>query len=332
MAADPRLVALVESQASVLEQLTQALIDLLAALFDLIDPYKPGDVDRYVTEASRAVLKARREAVGATDAFTKGMLLLADIVETGPMPLPGKEIGGLTPVPELPRGIPLTEEWVRPVKEYRRLRLDGLDDLQARLRAKDRSGRMAWADVATASRDTAAHRLAVAEPKGVTGWRRIIHPELSAGGTCGLCLVASDRVYGVRDLQPLHSRCKCTIAPIVGENDPGLALSQDSLAAVYRLAGDSTFAQDLARVRIQVREHAELGPTLVNARHAWRGPDQVGQDAAALAESLQQDLAEMRERLARAEALAVGGDEGAVAQRAWLRDRVAAVEELIDAA
>ena len=56
---------------------------------------------------------------------------------------------------------PLTEEWVRPVKEYRRLRLEGLDDLQARLRAKDRAGRMAWADVANASRDTAAHRLAV---------------------------------------------------------------------------------------------------------------------------------------------------------------------------
>jgi hypothetical protein len=29
----------------------------------------------------------------------------------------------------------------------------------------------------------------------VTGYRRVVHPELSRTGTCGLCIVASDQVY-----------------------------------------------------------------------------------------------------------------------------------------
>ena len=42
------------------------------------------------------------------------------------------------------------------------------------------------------------------------GYRRVIHPELSETGTCGLCVVASTRVYGKKMLAPMHSHCKCT--------------------------------------------------------------------------------------------------------------------------
>lgn len=41
----------------------------------------------------------------------------------------------------------------------------------------------------------------------IRGYRRVIHPELSKGGTCGLCIAASDRVYHVDDLKALHGRC-----------------------------------------------------------------------------------------------------------------------------
>jgi hypothetical protein len=32
----------------------------------------------------------------------------------------------------------------------------------------------------------------------ITGYRRVIHPEVSKGGSCGLCIAASDRVYSHR--------------------------------------------------------------------------------------------------------------------------------------
>ncbi len=60
---------------------------------------------------------------------------------------------------------------------------------------------------------------------GVVGARRVIHPEASAGGTCGLCVAAATRKYKTSQLQPIHDRCKCTVLPIikVGRNeiDPG---------------------------------------------------------------------------------------------------------------
>lgn len=335
MPADPRVVAAVDAQSSVLVAITQALIDFIGALFGLIDPYSPADVDRFVTEAEGAVKRARRQAVAVTDQYMKSTFLLVDVPIGGEVPLPGKEIGGIIPVPEQPRGIPFTEEWVRPVKEYRRLRLNGLDDLNARLKAMERAERMAWADVNTAVRDTEAHRLQTAE--GVIGWRRIIHPEVAAipgrppGPVCGLCLVAADRVYSVETLKPLHSLCRCTVLPVTEAGDPGLNLSQDTLGLIYQAAGGSTFAEDLARVRFRIEQHAELGPTLVDVRHQWRGPVQVGKDAPDLAEALQRDLADLTERLKVLEEQAAAGEDVAGPLQ-WQRQRVEAVRDLIDAA
>jgi hypothetical protein len=58
-------------------------------------------------------------------------------------------------------------------------------------------------------------------PHDIRGYRRVIHPELSKGGTCGLCVAASDRIYHVSELRAVHGRCECTTLPIVGEQDPG---------------------------------------------------------------------------------------------------------------
>ncbi len=41
----------------------------------------------------------------------------------------------------------------------------------------------------------------------VTGYRRIVHPELSQTGPCGLCVVAADRIYKRSELLPLHPEC-----------------------------------------------------------------------------------------------------------------------------
>lgn len=78
---------------------------------------------------------------------------------------------------------------------------------------------------------------------GVTRYRRIIHPELSKTGTCGLCVVAADRVYSIAALMPLHGNCHCTVLPIVGDNDPGLRLNDDDLKRIYKEAGGTASAK-----------------------------------------------------------------------------------------
>lgn len=95
----------------------------------------------------------------------------------------------------------------------------------------------------------------------ITGYRRVIHPELSRSGTCGLCIAASDRLYGKRELMPIHARCNCLPMPVYDGADPGSTLNQDDMRRLYGEAGD-TSREKLKRTRYKVTEHGELGPLL----------------------------------------------------------------------
>lgn len=96
----------------------------------------------------------------------------------------------------------------------------------------------------------------------IIGYRRVIHPELSRTGTCGMCIAASDRMYHVAQLLPIHANCKCTIAAVTEDYDPADDLNTVDLNALYKAAGGTSVAH-LKRTRYQVDEHGELGPTLV---------------------------------------------------------------------
>lgn len=98
----------------------------------------------------------------------------------------------------------------------------------------------------------------------IIGFRRIIHPEFSAGGVCGLCVAASDRIYHRETLRPVHLRCKCTSAPVTKTYDPGQPLNESDLKQLYTEAGGSTSAADLKRTRYTVA-YNELGPVLIPA-------------------------------------------------------------------
>lgn len=125
---------------------------------------------------------------------------------------------------------------------------------------------------------------------GVTGYRRILHPEDSLDGPCGLCVVAADRRYHTEDLAPIHLRCKCEVLPIIGELDPGIRLNADDLDAIYKAAGGTGgektvivagkrkhVSPTLKKVRVALAEHAELGPILVDATQHFRGPREVAE-------------------------------------------------------
>jgi hypothetical protein len=107
----------------------------------------------------------------------------------------------------------------------------------------------------------------------IIGYRRVIHPELSKGGVCGMCVAAADRVYHVKELQPIHNRCRCTISPVTSAHDPGFTLNQDDLDRLYSHATEvapmendrralGTSAKALKRTRYQIVHHDELGPVL----------------------------------------------------------------------
>jgi hypothetical protein len=99
----------------------------------------------------------------------------------------------------------------------------------------------------------------------ITGWRRVPHPEMSQGGTCGLCWAASNRTYHTGELMPIHHRCHCLPIPVTKTHDIGSIINDHDLGTLYGDAG-GTDAAALKRTRYRVTEHGELGPVLHSPR------------------------------------------------------------------
>lgn len=112
----------------------------------------------------------------------------------------------------------------------------------------------------------------------VTGYRRIIHPEVSRGGTCGLCIAASTRVYRVDHLQPLHGGCHCSQLPVARGVDPGVDINDDAYEEALAITGGHTDRDSLRRTRFRVDHHGELGPVLAPADQPIRTPAEVRRD------------------------------------------------------
>jgi hypothetical protein len=155
----------------------------------------------------------------------------------------------------------------RLARQYRYERSTGVDESKALDHVLTRADVMNQMDVSLAARSEAEKFFT--EHK-ITGYRRVIHPELSKGGVCGMCIAATDRVYRKNALMPIHDRCHCGVMPILGGFDAGSALNDRdlSLGDLYdNAAGGSqrtgTNMADLKRTRYAVDDHGELGPVLV---------------------------------------------------------------------
>lgn len=185
------------------------------------------------------------------------------------------------PVP--PVGVPITPErwrtadprevYARPAADVRRRVAEGQVLEVAEGMALTRYASMAQTDLSLAMTHTARD---VFQRRGdlIDGYRRMIHPEASRGGTCGLCVAAADRVYSRGDLLPIHDRCKCEVLPVVNGQDPGVSLTGDELGRLYDQAGGTAGAK-LKRTRYQINEHGELGPVLRQQGQHFRGPAEV---------------------------------------------------------
>lgn len=157
-------------------------------------------------------------------------------------------------------GSVLVEVYKRPARQAEHALRQGATPEQAELVLVERAKKLVEMDVAAVVRDE-KQIVRLAAPK-VTGYRRIIRPERSKYGPCGLCVVAADRIYAKKDLLELHNGCVCDTAEVTAEADPGLVLNRQDLDAIYDAAGGN-FAEALQRTRVVVRENGELGPILV---------------------------------------------------------------------
>lgn len=302
-----RILALVDRHAAARARLTTLLAELLLRLWQAFTGhYSPPEVRRFADQAAAAVAAGQRQTAALTAAYLARVLVLQG----------AERSRARVALPASLRGVEPVEVYERPVADYRYHRSQGLDDAQARDRGRTRLLGLADLDVTTAMRE-ASRQVLDGHPQ-VTGYRRIIHPELSAGGVCGLCIAASDRIYARGELLPVHARCKCDVLPIVENSDPGRSLNHKDLQALYAAAGGTDRAK-LKRVRYQVNEHGELGPILSEQGDHFRDAEDARQDrrrpvprpvrTPAPAEVTRRQLAVLEENLPKLLARAEAGEQ-----------------------
>ncbi|UQN30664.1 hypothetical protein [Brachybacterium kimchii] len=139
-----------------------------------------------------------------------------------------------------------------------------VSDADAHGKATERAEVLADDDVSLARR--AGTRAGLRSIKA-TKYRRVIHPELSKSGTCGLCVAASTQVYSVDQLMPIHDRCRCEQVEVRPGADYGQQFNDADLKAIYE-AGVGTSAEDLKAVRFEITDNGELGAIIAPKRQA----------------------------------------------------------------
>lgn len=229
-----------------------------------LDWYDHAAITAVATAAGQAVRAAAQTAVGMSSAYLTRVL--REMITTGSPTSRTLRLSG-----PLRAGV---ASWASPygrVADTVRFELSKGKTLDDAIKiGLYRADAMVRTDLALARRLQA--RATFEGTQRVYFYRRVVHPELSRTGTCALCIAAADRKYNIRDLMPLHQRCKCTVLPITSGMDPGGAFDQDEkFAEAYGMAL-SNRAKDLKEVRVRYEWNNELGPMLSDAEHRSTHP------------------------------------------------------------
>lgn len=258
------LTNLVDAQGLIQARLADhAVVQAEAALVAFHDWYNPAAVDALSRQVADAVQAAQRVVAQTTDVFVtrvSGMVTGKLIRNAGPIDVTGLRAGTVA-----------DRVYGRLAKNYRYLvsKHRTVEDALSATRARAVS--MVNTDVQLAARAQARKSFTA---QRITDYRRILHPELARHGSCGLCIVASDRVYHTDKLLPIHDGCHCGVLPVTEAWDPGVNLNAEDLKALYAAAG-GTGRDALKRVVVAEHHHGELGPILTHKQYDWRTPKDV---------------------------------------------------------
>lgn len=261
----------IDQYAAGLQDMDAKTIAAIMALYAGKDFYSGAVAAEIANEASELTTTAAAITAGLAAQY---VATVTSMVGDRPLPAPAVLLAPLR------NGADMRRVYQRPLKLFRRQVAKGVEPAAAFEQAMRLVEVLTQTNNSLAARDAFRQALNALGPEvGVTGYRRIVHPELSETGACGLCIVASDQVYNVGDLMPMHNRCKCTVMPVIGakggDGDPGSSLNNLSLGSFYQAAG-STSGDDLKKVRVQVNDHGEYGPTLGYTGQKFTSWDDLG--------------------------------------------------------
>lgn len=281
MATSQQFLRLVQGYSSQRESVSRRVASQITSAWDQTNPYVGSEMKSFVEQSAFFMTAAQQQIVFQTTSLQKAAFDLLDIsglddfVPDVPdevrlyspdgyeyaSPVKRRTSAGVT------NRLPVDEVFNRPAREYRYLRSIGKPEKESLDTSKKRVRIIVETNLALAQREAESQLMQEIPRRGksksrVLGWRRVIHPEASKSGVCGLCIAAANRVYSTDDLKDLHDYCKCTVLPITQANDPGLSLNKSDFKTLYGPDG-KTANSYLRQLSFQVEDHGELGRILV---------------------------------------------------------------------
>jgi hypothetical protein len=237
-------------------------------MFDRLGSWDEPDADRFAAAVAPVVAAGRNRAAALTAAYLTRAL---------GVPVGARDLD--------PRGVAADVMWRRPFVQLWSGLSNGQSFTSALNAASARVDAMAQTDVQLAM--TNMTRDVLADPPAgaprVVGYMRVL-----TGESCGLCATASTQRYKTSDLMPIHDRCDCGVEPILaGEKPAGRVINRDLLGRLKDQRVDTSDSASLKHVRVdpdgnvvlpqvQVVEHGEIGPVLVDAAHDFKSPADLG--------------------------------------------------------
>ncbi len=222
-------------------RISDAVVAAIAMRWKLTRPLNDDELSTFAGSAAATVAAGQAQTARLAERY----------IDSTVADLPGFAPAGLdtaSMIDGLRGGVPLVEVYARPVITARRVISEGRSFLDAMSVGEDRLRRTGYTDLQLASRQATNDTMA-SHPR-IVGYRRV-----TDGNACSLCLTASTQRYHVGDLLPIHSRCGCTVVPIVGEKDPGLVIDRELLDRLKRdgTAADLSYSKAIGRLQEQSR-------------------------------------------------------------------------------
>lgn len=206
--ASPGDVALVEAYTRRYNRLRVATGAAVGRIWDQYAGLDDTSAERFTSSAASAVMAAQAATGAQVDGY------LSTFIGTTALGINPAAITGAA----LRAGVDPVEVYHRSVVEARVAISEGKSYDEAMGSGRERAVLTAITDIALAQRAT------IAMDSRVVGYRRVLR-----GSSCALCGVASTQRYHRGDLMPIHGRCDCGVAPIIGSSDPGRVINRPLL-------------------------------------------------------------------------------------------------------
>ncbi|CAM4323759.1 hypothetical protein NONI108955_20835 [Nocardia ninae] len=286
MAVSATLIRVLLSRAARRELIMSRTADRIESQWRLTDPFDGYQVGEFAESAAELSMAAQAAIVSLATAaqlayFSELEVELADFFPEVPpeVRLFGAFESEFTKPKNVVSGgveslrLPVEEVFNRPARQYRAAVSSGTDPAIALEDSVNRVKLVSGTNLSLAEREAEhlIYKEAARQRIGVIGWRRVIHPEASKSGSCGLCVAASDRLYKTDAMKAIHDHCRCETLPVTADDDPGDELNRDDLDRLYDEAGGNSKFQ-LKRTRYKFDEHGELQAVLVPARRGQKVP------------------------------------------------------------